>query len=280
MKNTHSVTKTEISVFGRQTLDAERRRSPSLADKVLMVTSSACTFIFSPFSTISLCGHYLCSFFFLCSFCLVSLCGHYLCHPVCLVLCHCAAIIFVIQYVWSCVIVRPLSLSSSMFGLVSLCGHYLCHPVCLVLCHCAAIIFVIQCVWSCVVFCQLVFLHVFLIPSTLFRSTSALSFLVWLYSLENPGMPYWLFNLDSMNVVTGLCHRSKWKSMIPFRVFCAWSASFLGLHIHFVRLTLANGPNVFQGSFNGFHVRLLPVIISDVVQPGIPSCPSQHPHFG
>ena len=34
MKNTHSVTKTEISVFGRQALDAERRRSPSLADKL------------------------------------------------------------------------------------------------------------------------------------------------------------------------------------------------------------------------------------------------------
>ena len=38
VKNTHSVTKTEISVFGRQALDAERRRSPSLADKVLMYT--------------------------------------------------------------------------------------------------------------------------------------------------------------------------------------------------------------------------------------------------
>ena len=35
VKNTHSVTKTEISVFGRHALDAERRRSPSLADKVL-----------------------------------------------------------------------------------------------------------------------------------------------------------------------------------------------------------------------------------------------------
>ena len=35
VKNTHSVTKTEISVFGRQALDDERRRSPSLADKVL-----------------------------------------------------------------------------------------------------------------------------------------------------------------------------------------------------------------------------------------------------
>ena len=35
VKNPHSVTKTEISVFGRQALDAERRRSPSLADKVL-----------------------------------------------------------------------------------------------------------------------------------------------------------------------------------------------------------------------------------------------------
>ena len=35
VKNTHSVTKTEISVFGRQALDAERRRSPSLAGKVL-----------------------------------------------------------------------------------------------------------------------------------------------------------------------------------------------------------------------------------------------------
>ena len=36
VKNTHSVTKTEISVFGRQALDAERRRSLSLADTVLM----------------------------------------------------------------------------------------------------------------------------------------------------------------------------------------------------------------------------------------------------
>ena len=35
VKNTHSITKTEISVFGRQALDAERRRSPSLAGKVL-----------------------------------------------------------------------------------------------------------------------------------------------------------------------------------------------------------------------------------------------------
>ena len=35
VKNTHSVTKTEISVFGRQALNAERRRSPSLAGKVL-----------------------------------------------------------------------------------------------------------------------------------------------------------------------------------------------------------------------------------------------------
>ena len=37
VKNTHSITKTEISVFGRQALDAERRRSPSLAGKVLIV---------------------------------------------------------------------------------------------------------------------------------------------------------------------------------------------------------------------------------------------------
>ena len=36
VKNTHSVTKTEISVFGRQALAAERRRSPSLADRVLI----------------------------------------------------------------------------------------------------------------------------------------------------------------------------------------------------------------------------------------------------
>ena len=35
VKNTHSITKTEISVFGRQALDAERRRSPALAGKVL-----------------------------------------------------------------------------------------------------------------------------------------------------------------------------------------------------------------------------------------------------
>ena len=39
VKNTHSVTKTEISVFGRQALDAERRRSPSLAGKVLINSS-------------------------------------------------------------------------------------------------------------------------------------------------------------------------------------------------------------------------------------------------
>ena len=39
VKNTHSVTETEISVFGRQALDAERRRSPSLADKVLIELS-------------------------------------------------------------------------------------------------------------------------------------------------------------------------------------------------------------------------------------------------
>ena len=38
---------------------------------------------------------------------------------------------------------------------------------------------------------------------------------------------------------------------------------------------------VFQESFNRFYVLLLPdVLISDVVQPGPPSCPSQHPHFG
>ena len=36
VKNTHSITKTEISVFGRQALDAERRRSPYLAGKVLI----------------------------------------------------------------------------------------------------------------------------------------------------------------------------------------------------------------------------------------------------
>ena len=40
VKNTHSVTKTEISVFGRQALDAERRRSPSLAEKVLILTAA------------------------------------------------------------------------------------------------------------------------------------------------------------------------------------------------------------------------------------------------
>ena len=40
VKITHSATKTEISVFGRQALDAERRRSPSLADKVLMDDTS------------------------------------------------------------------------------------------------------------------------------------------------------------------------------------------------------------------------------------------------
>ena len=41
VKNTHSITKTEISVFGRQALDAERRRSPSLAGKVLRLRSVA-----------------------------------------------------------------------------------------------------------------------------------------------------------------------------------------------------------------------------------------------
>ena len=37
VKNTHSITKTENSVFGSQALGAERRRSPSLAVKVLNV---------------------------------------------------------------------------------------------------------------------------------------------------------------------------------------------------------------------------------------------------
>ena len=37
VKFIHAVTKTEFSVFGRQALDAERRRSPSLADTVLTV---------------------------------------------------------------------------------------------------------------------------------------------------------------------------------------------------------------------------------------------------
>ena len=43
VKNTHSVTKTEISVFGRQALDAERRRSPSLAEKVLRLLKELIT---------------------------------------------------------------------------------------------------------------------------------------------------------------------------------------------------------------------------------------------
>ena len=35
------------------------------------------------------------------------------------------------------------------------------------------------------------------------------------------------------------------------------------------------------GNFNGFYVRLLPgVFTSDVIQPGLPSCPSQQLHFG
>ena len=46
-KNTHSVTKTEISVFGRQALDAERRRSPSLADRVLIKAHSEHFFAFA-----------------------------------------------------------------------------------------------------------------------------------------------------------------------------------------------------------------------------------------
>ena len=49
VKNTHSVTKTEISVFGRQALDAERRRSPSLADKVL---NKACNLTLNMFLNI------------------------------------------------------------------------------------------------------------------------------------------------------------------------------------------------------------------------------------
>ena len=40
-------------------------------------------------------------------------------------------------------------------------------------------------------------------------------------------------------------------------------------------------PSVFLKRFNRFDARLLPdVMISDVVQPGLPSCPFQHPHFG
>ena len=52
VKNTHYVTKTEISVFDRQALDAERRRSPSLADKVLSDVICIVTSIgTSPFKT-------------------------------------------------------------------------------------------------------------------------------------------------------------------------------------------------------------------------------------
>ena len=38
---------------------------------------------------------------------------------------------------------------------------------------------------------------------------------------------------------------------------------------------------VFQKGLNIFHMRLLPdVFISDVIHHGLPSCPSQIPHFG
>ena len=37
----------------------------------------------------------------------------------------------------------------------------------------------------------------------------------------------------------------------------------------------------FPGKNQKIYMRLLPgIFISDVVQPGLPSCPSQHPHFG
>ena len=51
VKNIHSATKTEISVFGRQALDAERRRSPSLADKVLTCVglSLSCSLLYAIF---------------------------------------------------------------------------------------------------------------------------------------------------------------------------------------------------------------------------------------
>ena len=53
VKNTHSVTKTEISVFGRQALAAERRRSPSLADKVLTSLQIICDYIHYQYRYIS-----------------------------------------------------------------------------------------------------------------------------------------------------------------------------------------------------------------------------------
>ena len=47
-------------------------------------------------------------------------------------------------------------------------------------------------------------------------------------------------------------------------------------------LASSSGQTTLVFCFPGkFYVRLIPdVFISDVVPPGLPSCPSQHPHFG
>ena len=90
VKNTHSVTKTEISVFGRQALDAERRRSPSLADKVLRaigVLRSGSIRVGTFGSTTSLCVF--------CSSPILSNCCGYCCmrSPMLLIFCGCCALL-------------------------------------------------------------------------------------------------------------------------------------------------------------------------------------------
>ena len=74
---------------------------------------------------------------------------------------------------------------------------------------------------------------------------------------------------------------------ISFSVgLCSCSQKLLGATIsHRCGWVLASSSGQstldFCLSFNRFYVRLFPdVFISDVVQPGLPSCPSQHPHFG
>ena len=95
----------------------------------------------------------------------------------------------------------------------------------------------------CHVFSQLVFLHVFLYvvnPS-----------LIWSASAPSPRNVSRLSDFAHM----WLCSRLK-----------QWSNHF---------------SLVFQEIFNRFYVRLLTdVFISDVIQPGLPPCPSQHPLFG
>ena len=79
VKNTHSVTKTEISVFGRQALDTERRRYPSFAVKVLTVKNPAKTMLSKVDSPMSI-GYlpilYLNLLYFLCCY-IVALQNYY-----------------------------------------------------------------------------------------------------------------------------------------------------------------------------------------------------------